>query len=138
MTKLAFYFSLICSLSGILLIAPATPALWGVYSTVLVFHVVGGIGLLLMMVYVTFTHVTKGLKHMSKVANGRYNHKSVTGLWYFIVIVIVTATGIFMGIRSGFAVSWVVPLHLVAGLWCFLLSLKHSLKREKKLVSIKA
>lgn len=134
MIKWAFYISLICSLSGILLIAPANPTLWGLYSAVLALHVFGGISLLLIMVFVTFTHVTKGLKHMSKVGN---NQKSITGLWYFIVIVITTATGIFMGIYSGFAVAWVVPLHLVAGLWCFLLSLKHSLKKRRKFLSIR-
>ncbi len=116
-------------MSGILLLVPANPTLWGFYSSILVAHVLGGICLLLLTVFVTFTHVKKGLKHM---ANGRIHRKSHTGLWYFIVILITTGTGIFIGIRSGFAVSWVVPLHLVAGIWCFILSLKHSLKKRTK------
>jgi len=129
LTKLAFYFTLICSLTGMMLFMPANPQFWGFYSFALVVHVLFGFGLLLFIGIVTFTHVKKGFKQMSK---GHKSEKSFTGLWYFVTILIALGTGIFIGIRSGYALDWVVPVHLVAGFWCFLLSCKHSLKKGRK------
>lgn len=127
MTRLAFWVSILAAATGMGLLIPASPSYWPYYSSILVIHIAVSILLALLMIGVMFTHVRKAVKNTSK---GQF--KRATGLWYLMVILLTLSSGVFIMVRSGFAVSWVLPLHLVAGVWCSIMGWKHSVKRKVK------
>lgn len=128
MTKLAFLFTVIAALTGFGLFMPASPGLWPVYSMMLVIHVVTSVSVIGLVLVVTVTHVRKMLKVAKK---GQASKTS--GIIYLATLFLALGTGIFMTVRSGFAVSWMVALHVVAGCWCLIFSWKHSVKTRYRL-----
>ncbi len=127
MTKLAFITSMLAAITGLGLMIPASPAYWPYYSTILVVHIIVSLLLSLVMIGVMLTHVRKAVKLATK---GKARKQS--GLWYLVVIMLAIGSGVFISVRSGFAVSWVLPLHLIAGVWCSLMGWKHSVKKTVK------
>lgn len=125
MTKATFFISMVAAITGLLLIVPASPVIWPAYSLILVAHVIISLGLIGFVFWVSVTHVRRVMK------NGALKKpKGQTGAWYMIVLLLTFGTGFFIMIRSGFAISWMTPLHLVAGAWSMILGWKHSVRRK--------
>lgn len=127
MTRLAFLISMLAAATGMGLMIPANPVYWPYYSSILVIHIVVSLLLSLLMIGVMLTHVRKTVKHAPK---GQV--KKQTGLWYLMVIMLTMGSGAFISVRSGFAISWVLPLHLIAGVWCSIMGWKHSVRKRIK------
>lgn len=127
MTRFAFWFTVIAAVSGFGLFIPASPGLWSVYSTLLVIHIVASLCVTGLILVVSYSHVLKMLKVTKK---GQV--KKTSGIIYLVTLLLAVGTGIFLTVRSGFAISWMVSLHLVAGSWCLIYGWKHSVKRSHR------
>ncbi|MGC5324785.1 hypothetical protein [Brevibacillus sp. SYSU BS000544] len=127
MTRLAFWLTVLAAVTGFGLFVPASPGLWKVYSSLLVVHIVTSICVLGLILIVSFTHALKMMKVTKK---GQV--KKISGIIYLVTVLVAIGTGIFLTVRSGFAVSWMVSLHVVAGSWCLVYGWKHSVKKNHK------
>ncbi len=126
MIKGTFFVTLLAGITGIILLLPATPGLWMIYSAVLVVHILSSLLLLGMIAVVSVGHARKAARKSKKVKRKR------SGLIYLTLCVLTITSGLFISITSGFSVVWMLPLHLVVGIWCIIFAWKHSVIKNVK------
>ena len=127
MNKVGFYFTLMSGLSGLFLLIPRSITTWSIYSLALTFHILANFLLIAFILVIIFTHVLKVYK------KSKNKDRKWTGYIYFLTVIISISTGLTMGYTSAIAFSWLLPLHLIAGLWTILYSIQHVRNKRTKI-----